>query len=221
MVSSLKELVELAHYAVCDNGSTVWDLAGGRLLATTMWPPGVLDAVVEELRTLLPHSVLALETSDGTIAEVGFAVLASWRVDLRIREVQRLSADPSASKLMVLCDDRDPDLLLEMLKHVLGSRVCATHSGSPYVELCPPAANKGAALAMVCDTLGVSAKEVVAFGDMPNDLEMLEWAGVGVAMGNAHPALLAVADQVALSNDEDGFAACIRSLLREARISGV
>ena len=49
-------------------------------------------------------------------------------------------------------------------------------------------------------TLGVDAADVVAFGDMPNDLEMLRWAGHGVAMGNAHPALLDVADEVTASN---------------------
>lgn len=53
---------------------------------------------------------------------------------------------------------------------------------------------------------GVTAADVVAFGDMPNDLEMLRWAGHGVAMGNAHPALIEVADEVTATNAEDGLA---------------
>ena len=55
---------------------------------------------------------------------------------------------------------------------------------------------KATGLAEVAADLGVDAADVVAFGDMPNDLEMLRWAGHGVAMGNAHPALLDVADEV-------------------------
>jgi hydroxymethylpyrimidine pyrophosphatase-like HAD family hydrolase len=52
----------------------------------------------------------------------------------------------------------------------------------------------------------VAASDVIAFGDMPNDLEMLQWVGHGVAMGNAHPALKDVADEVTATNAEDGLA---------------
>jgi hydroxymethylpyrimidine pyrophosphatase-like HAD family hydrolase len=52
----------------------------------------------------------------------------------------------------------------------------------------------------------VAACDIVAFGDMPNDLEMLEWAGHGVAMGNAHPALHEVAAEVTATNADDGLA---------------
>ena len=61
-------------------------------------------------------------------------------------------------------------------------------------------------LAEVARDLEVDAADVVAFGDMPNDLEMLVWAGHGVAMGNAHPALLDVADEVTASHADDGLA---------------
>ena len=59
-------------------------------------------------------------------------------------------------------------------------------------------------VAEVARRLGVPAADVVAFGDMPNDLEMLRWAGHGVAMGNAHPALREVADEVTATNADDG-----------------
>ena len=54
--------------------------------------------------------------------------------------------------------------------------------------------------------LGIASDEVVAFGDMPNDIPMLLWAGHGVAMGNAHPDVLAAADEVAAPNTDDGVA---------------
>jgi len=60
---------------------------------------------------------------------------------------------------------------------------------------------------------GISASQVVAFGDMPNDLEMIRWAGHGVAVANADPVLKAAADEVTASNDEDGVALVIERLL--------
>lgn len=69
--------------------------------------------------------------------------------------------------------------------------------------------NKAGGLAEVADLLGVDASETVAFGDMPNDMEMLEWARMGVAMGNAHPLLRGVTKAVTTSNDEDGVARVI------------
>jgi hydroxymethylpyrimidine pyrophosphatase-like HAD family hydrolase len=65
---------------------------------------------------------------------------------------------------------------------------------------------KGTGLADVARRIGVPADDVVAFGDMPNDVSMLRWAGLGIAMGNSHPETLAAADEVTLSNAKDGVA---------------
>jgi hydroxymethylpyrimidine pyrophosphatase-like HAD family hydrolase len=59
----------------------------------------------------------------------------------------------------------------------------------------------------------VAASDVLAFGDMPNDVPMLGWAGKGVAVANAHPELKAVAEEVTGSNDEDGVAHYLEELL--------
>jgi hydroxymethylpyrimidine pyrophosphatase-like HAD family hydrolase len=66
---------------------------------------------------------------------------------------------------------------------------------------------------------GIGASEVVAFGDMPNDLPMLVWAGHAVAVANAHPDVLAVADEVTASNDDDGVAVVVERVL-DARHAG-
>ena len=72
--------------------------------------------------------------------------------------------------------------------------------------------HKGTALAELAASLGIEPAGVVAFGDMPNDLPMLAWAGTGVAMGNADPLLHAVADRVTADNDEDGVALLLEEL---------
>ncbi|MGZ6753442.1 MAG: HAD family hydrolase, partial [Nocardioides sp.] len=65
---------------------------------------------------------------------------------------------------------------------------------------------KASTLALLCADLGVTADDVVAFGDMPNDLPMLAWAGTSYAMADAHPTVTAAADHVAPGHDEDGVA---------------
>ncbi len=92
----------------------------------------------------------------------------------------------------------------------------ATHSSSSgVVEMSAAGVTKAAGLAWVAATGSASRRgDVIAFGDMPNDLPMLAWAGRGVAMANGHPAVLAAADEVtALTNDDDGVAAYLESLL--------
>jgi len=82
-----------------------------------------------------------------------------------------------------------------------------------FLEVVHPQANKGVALARLCQTLGVSLAEAVAVGDGHNDLEMLQTAGLGVAMGNGHPELIAVADRVTRSLSDDGLAVLVEELL--------
>ena len=72
---------------------------------------------------------------------------------------------------------------------------------------------KASTLALVCAELGVDAADVVAFGDMPNDLPMLAWAGTSYAMANAHPTVLEAAGRIAPANDEDGVARVLVGLL--------
>ena len=84
------------------------------------------------------------------------------------------------------------------------------------VEIAAAGVNKAAALQELAHDLGVDAREVVAFGDYPNDVPMLAWAGLAIAPANAHPDVLAEVDHVTESNDADGVAIAIEGLLAEA-----
>ena len=79
-------------------------------------------------------------------------------------------------------------------------------SDTSLLEISAPGVTKASTLAVVADELGVDAADVVAFGDMPNDLPMLEWAGTSYAVANAHPTVLAAADHVAPHHEDDGVA---------------
>ena len=69
-------------------------------------------------------------------------------------------------------------------------------------------------VARLCERLGIERDDVVAFGDALNDVELLAWAGHGVAVANAVPEAVAVADEVTATNDEDGVAQVLERLLR-------
>ena len=71
---------------------------------------------------------------------------------------------------------------------------------------------KATTLALMCAERGIAAEEVLAFGDMPNDVTMLQWAGLSYAMANAHPLAQEAADRIAPGNDEDGVAAVLEEL---------
>jgi hydroxymethylpyrimidine pyrophosphatase-like HAD family hydrolase len=81
------------------------------------------------------------------------------------------------------------------------------------VEFSAPRVTKATTLLAWSGRLGVGSDEIAAFGDMPNDLPMLEWAGTAWAVANAHPDALAAADRVCPSNDDDGVARTLEELL--------
>jgi Cof subfamily protein (haloacid dehalogenase superfamily) len=117
------------------------------------------------------------------------------------------------TKLVVIGDPGELDVLEANLKGRFGRRLYISKSLPYFLELAAPGVTKGSGLAFVADRLGFTAEETVAFGDGENDVELLEWAGASVAVANAHPRARAAADIVAPSVDEEGVAQVIESLL--------
>ncbi len=100
-----------------------------------------------------------------------------------------------------------------MIAGALAGLAEATHSShSGLVEISAAGVTKAAGLAWYCHRIGIAADDVLAFGDMPNDVPMLTWAGRAVAVANAHPAVLAVADEVTSANSTDGVAAYLEKI---------
>ena len=87
------------------------------------------------------------------------------------------------------------------------------HAGLPFVELMPPGVDKAFGLIRLCEQRKISPMAVVAFGDMPNDNAMLEFAGWGVAVSNAHPSTQDAADEITDSNVNDGVAIVLERMI--------
>jgi hydroxymethylpyrimidine pyrophosphatase-like HAD family hydrolase len=144
--------------------------------------------------------------------EPGYPVLHDPPPDSRVEDVARL-ADRGAVKLLARHPSIDADAFLEAVEAAVGGRVVATRSAAgSLVELSAAGVTKATTLAMVCERFGVDARDVVAFGDMPNDLAMLAWAGRSFAVADAHPALDAVVTDHAGPHDEDGVAVALEEL---------
>jgi Cof subfamily protein (haloacid dehalogenase superfamily) len=196
--------------AVCANGAVVYDPVEDRILLANPLSTDLLLDVTKRLREAVPDIALAVEVEDGRSFWYEEAWPVRWETvphQVRVLTTPEELTSAPAVKLLARSANHEADAFYELVNHTLGEIAVTTHSSSSaLVEISAPAVTKAAGLAWLCERDGIDASEVLAFGDMPNDIPMLAWAGHGVAMGNAHPAVRAMADEVTRTNDEDGVA---------------
>jgi hydroxymethylpyrimidine pyrophosphatase-like HAD family hydrolase len=108
--------------------------------------------------------------------------------------------------------DREVEAVAAVARELAGDAVSISLSGPWVVEISPAGVNKASALAELCEELGIDAGDVIAFGDHLNDLPMLAWAGRAVAVANAHPDVVEIADELTATNDEGGVALVLERL---------
>ncbi|MBV9486269.1 MAG: HAD family phosphatase [Frankiaceae bacterium] len=194
--------------AICANGALVYDLTTETVIGSHPIDAHVVREVVAALRAGVPGIGFAIERVDGKFAhESSYHPRWTPEPNTRVGEIDDLMASPM-SKLLARVEGISSDELLALAREVLGADVAnLTHSSiDGLLEVSAVGITKAATLAELVSERGLSARDVVAFGDMPNDIEMIQWAGLGVGVANAHPDVLAVADEVTASNDEDGVA---------------
>lgn len=197
--------------AIVANGAVVYDVTERRVRDVTGIARDAGLRLAEVITTVLPGTTFAIETVDGIRLGEGFAGRRPFPEETP-RGLLEEVWDQDATKVLV----RHPTVPFEELREAVTTAVAdlATPSWSMegLVEISAAGITKAATLERISTELGVTAAEVVAFGDMPNDLAMLTWAGTSYAMTNAHPSVLEVADRVAPANDEDGVATVLEEL---------
>lgn len=122
-----------------------------------------------------------------------------------------LQEDPT--KVLFVGGVKELDQLEAEMRQHFGSSLHICKSKPHFLEISHPEATKGHALATLARLWGFTPEQLIAIGDAPNDLEMLDYAGLGVVMGNASPEVKAKADYVAPSNEEDGVAQVIAKFI--------
>ncbi len=221
----LTEIAEATGHtgvAVAANGAVLYDLRSESVLREHPLAPEALAVLTEELRATFPGVRFAVEYGLHFGYEPGYR--HDWEITPdhdrhgnplpppRVADLAELIRRPGV-KLLAKDRDADPDEFMAQAARLLAGRATVTHSSSHgLLEIAAPGVTKASGLAEVAASLGVRPDEVVAIGDMPNDVPMLEWVGRGYAVANAHPAVLAAADEVLASNDEDAVACLLESL---------
>jgi Cof subfamily protein (haloacid dehalogenase superfamily) len=204
--------------AVCANGALVYDLHSEEVVEHFPLSVEVGLDLARRLREALPELGFAVETLDGFAHEPSY--VPRWdRVDARlVAPIEDIYAARPVVKLLARHEQLDADALLAKAREVVGDLAELTHSStSGLLEISATGVSKATTLARLCEQRGVGADEVVAFGDMPNDLPMLAWAGTAYAMAGGHPDVLAAVERHALSPEEDGVAAVLEELFDLSR----
>lgn len=214
MVDHLAHLVDDSGIVICGNGAFVYDVATRTVLAEHTMTVDVLAALIADLRDGVPGITFGFERADGlALEEVHHTDYA--QPGARMGRAEDLIEDGPVGKLLARAPHLDPDDFIAAVTRTIGERATLAYSGaSGLAEISALGVTKAVALQQWCDERHVSASSVWACGDMPNDLPMLGWAGVSVAVANADPAVRDSADLVAPANDDDGVAAVLEHLVR-------
>ncbi len=206
---ALEHLVGPRGVVLCGNGAFVYEVAARRIVESHGFERGSLLGIMDDLRAVVPGIAFAVEAADGPVVGPG------WPDGGDIHRVGGADlADGTVGKLLALAPALPTDEFLVTVAQTVGVRGHLAYSGAAgLAEVNPPGVTKAAALAAWCGELGIAAGQVWAFGDMPNDLPMLRWAGHSFAVVNAHPDVLREADVTCASNDDDGVARVLEPLL--------
>ncbi|WP_367129864.1 MULTISPECIES: Cof-type HAD-IIB family hydrolase [Streptomyces] len=211
--------------AICANGAAVVDLRdGARFVDVRPLERTDALAVVHAVRAAAPGSSFAVERTTSFHYEPAYPPFF-LDPDAVIAPAEKLLAEDNGYtepiiKLLAHHPDLAPDEFLKIARTAAGEHGSFTRSSpTALLEISGPGVSKASTLARCCAERGISPEEVVAFGDMPNDLEMLDWAGTAFAMANAHPDVLALTAHRTAANTEDGVAVVIEQIL-EARSAG-
>jgi Cof subfamily protein (haloacid dehalogenase superfamily) len=195
--------------AICSNGALIYDLGARSVVLERLLPPDVSQQLVPRLRGAFPGIVFAVETEHGFAREPGYRARYDIGQEHRVAPAEELLTEPVA-KLLCRHEDTTSDELLHAAQSVAGDVATLTHSssglGGALLEISAPGVSKATTLELLCQQRGLTFEDVLAFGDMPNDLPLLSWAGASWAMANAHPDVLAAVDSVTTVNDDDGVA---------------
>ncbi|MER6061812.1 HAD family hydrolase [Streptomyces sp. NPDC001792] len=200
--------------AVCGQGAQVYDAGTGRLLWSVRLDRELAETALGKIEAEVGQVYAAVDQDgvDGlTLIEPGYRMPHPTLPAVRVDRRDDLWCAP-ISKVLLRHAELSDDELAATARGVVGDLATVTMSGPGTVELQPSGVTKATGLALAAERLGIAAEEALAFGDMPNDIPMFDWAGRGVAMAGAHPELKAGADEITLSNEDDGVAVVLERL---------
>jgi hydroxymethylpyrimidine pyrophosphatase-like HAD family hydrolase len=202
---------------ICSNGAVVYEPISGRRFRTQVIRRRIVRQIVCYIRDHFPDAVLAVDCAPPRAADPRRTMdpdwPESWGSALGARALWRMDMTlppPRGVVCLMVLGAWQTHLQVPQFR-----RVAVTSSEHGLIEFSASSANKLSALRWLCTQLEIPLDTVAAFGDMPNDISILEASGISVAVANAHEQAKAAAQYVTKSNDEDGVAHFLRGLLEE------
>lgn len=198
--------------AILSNGAVTFDVRRREIVSTAGIGPEPGAAIAAAIAAAVPGSTFAIECLDGIRMDPRYAgpyPVPPGSARGPLSEIW----DVPAVKLLARHPELGHDESVSLVVAAIGDTAIATWSDHGLVEISAAGVTKASALIDLCSGAGIEASDVVAFGDMPNDIPMLTWAGTSYAVGNAHPSVLAAADRVCPPWDQEGVASTLESLL--------
>jgi Cof subfamily protein (haloacid dehalogenase superfamily) len=196
---------------IVSNGAITYDVSAREVLHHVGIPAADGLPIAEAIREAAPGTAFALECLSGLRHESGYVEMHPTPPGVPVGPLPEIWDEP-AVKILVQHLTLDPDDFRARVIDAVGERATPTWTVDHLMEISAVGVTKGGALADLCRGLGVAAEDVVAFGDMPNDIPMLTWAGTSYAVANAHHTVLEAADHVAPANTDDGVATVLAGL---------
>ncbi|MDG4668340.1 HAD family hydrolase [Mycobacterium sp. 236(2023)] len=213
-VKPIVDQLGFAPMAVCANGAVIYDPSADRIVAARTLSADALGELAEIATRVIPGAGLAVERVGRSAHDAATPQFVSspgyehaWlNPDNTEVSIEDLLSAPAVKLLIRKSGARSADMAAELAKHIgiEGDITYSTNNG--LIEIVPLGISKATGIDELARPQGIEAADIVTFGDMPNDVPMLDWAGLGVAMGNAHPDAVAAADEVTATNAEDGVA---------------
>ncbi|MFW6187456.1 MAG: HAD family hydrolase [Actinomycetota bacterium] len=217
----LREQLDHEGVVICSNGAVVYDLTADVVVGSSLFPARDAFAVMDEVAARHPGTLFAAETLQGVYTDHGWS--RTDRMETGAPRVgplrERVPADQGLVKFLAKLDAAEPQEYFRALTRLVAGRLSVTHSvaSAPLVEMGQKGLTKARTLEQYAAERGIGPDGVMAFGDMPNDLEMLTWAAHGYAMASGHPAVARAVGRTAPPFEEDGVAQVIEALLSGAR----
>ena len=203
--------------AICSNGAYVYDVTARRVVSERLIVAEAVVGMVDALRRAIPGIAFAVENAAGFGREPAYVDLHVSPPDTQVSDIADL-LDPLPGKLLARAPGVGEDEFLRRVTEVVGESALVAFSGAGgLAEISAVGVTKAAVLSEWAAERGVWPHQVWAFGDMPNDVPMLTWAGTSFAVANAHPEVLAVADHVVGSNDDSGVAGIVELAIRHSQ----
>ncbi|MEB3023764.1 HAD family hydrolase [[Mycobacterium] crassicus] len=213
-IAPVVDALGFAPMAVCANGAVLYDPATDRVVSARTLSTENLVKLADVVGRVMPGAGLAVERIGERAHDAATPQFVSspgyehaWlNPDNTEVSVEDLLSQPAIKLLIRQAGAASADMAAELAAHIGDAAELTYSTNNGLVEVVPAGITKATGIEELIAPLGIATQDVVAFGDMPNDLPMLRRAGHGVAMGNAHPEVLAAGDEITAPNTDDGLA---------------